>query len=81
LLASAAGVVTMPAIAGPVLTAVGAGDAFLGGMVLSLSRGESDADALAWGIAVASTAVASYGSARIDRVAAERHWRRLRGAA
>ena len=40
-LASAAGAVHMPAIAGPVLSAVGAGDTFLAAMVLSLSRGES----------------------------------------
>jgi len=33
------GAVHMPAVAGPVLSAVGAGDAFLAAMVLSLSPG------------------------------------------
>ncbi len=79
-LASAAGAVHMPAIAGPVLSAVGAGDTFLAAMVLSLSRGESDRDALAWGIAAGAAAVASIGTARIMRELVESHWRGLRGA-
>lgn len=76
-LATAEGIIHMPAIEGPVLSAVGAGDAFLAGMVLSLSRGESDRDALAWGIAVAATAVASLGTARVAAETAQRHWRKL----
>jgi len=76
-LATRDGIVHMPAIEGPVLSAVGAGDAFLAGMVLSLSRGEPDRDALAWGIAVAATAVASLGTARVARDTAYQHWRRL----
>lgn len=76
-LATAEGIIHMPAIEGPVLSAVGAGDAFLAGMVLSLSRGESDRDALAWGIAVAATAVASLGTARVAAETAQRHWTNL----
>lgn len=76
-LATADGIVHMPAIEGPVLSAVGAGDSFLAGMVLSLSRGETDRDALAWGIAVAATAIASLGTARVTVEAARRHWARL----
>ena len=80
-LATEAGITHMPAIQTKVLSAVGAGDSFLAGMVLSLSRGESDRDALAWGIAVAATAVASLGTARSAPGAAIAHWRHLAGAA
>jgi len=80
-LATEAGVTHMPAIETKVLSAVGAGDSFLAGMVLSLSRGESDRDALAWGIAVAATAVASLGTARVTPEVAMDHWRHLTGAA
>lgn len=80
-LASAEGAVHMPAVSGPVVSAVGAGDAFLAAMVLSLSRGESDRDALAWGIAAGAAAVASLGTARIARDLVETHWRALRQSA
>jgi 6-phosphofructokinase 2 len=59
---------------------VGAGDAFLAAMVLSLSRGDTDLDALAWGIAAGATAVGSLGTARIARDQVEAHWRALRQA-
>jgi 6-phosphofructokinase 2 len=81
ILASAAGAIHMPAIAGPVVTAVGAGDAFLGAMVLALSRGEPERDALAWGIAAGAAAVASFGTAQITRAAVREHWHGLRDSA
>lgn len=76
-LATAQGVVHRPAPVGPVLSAVGAGDSFLAGMVLALSRGGSDGDALAWGLAVAAAAVSSLGTARVSREAAEAYRRQL----
>lgn len=76
-LATSAGITHMPAIQTKVLSAVGAGDSFLAGMTLSLSRGESDRDALAWGIAVAATAVASLGTARVTPDVAMAYWRDL----
>ena len=76
-LATAQGVTHRPAPVGPVLSAVGAGDSFLAGMVLALARGASDGDALAWGLAVAAAAVASLGTARVVREAAEAYRRQL----
>lgn len=78
-LATAGGITRMPAVEGPVQSAVGAGDAFLGAMVLALARGATDRDALAWGIAAGAAAVASRGTARIARERVEEHWRHLRG--
>lgn len=80
LLATAEGVIMIPALSGPVRSAVGAGDAFLAGMVLSLSRGENPADALAWGIATGTAAVAEIGTARVTLPAVQAQHARLKTA-
>lgn len=58
-------------------SAVGAGDSFLGGMVLALSRGACARDAVAWGIACGSSAAAATGTARINREDVERRYKAL----
>lgn len=67
LLATADNVLRRPAIATTERSAVGAGDSFLAGLVLGLSRGQRDHDALRLALAVAAAAVASEGTARIRR--------------
>jgi 6-phosphofructokinase 2 len=57
LLASAAGVVRVPAPALRARSAVGAGDSFLGAMTLRLAQGMTPVEALAWGVAAGSAAV------------------------
>jgi 6-phosphofructokinase 2 len=64
-LATAEGVIRMPAIPVPFLGAVGAGDSFVAGMIWALSRGLSNRDALGWAIATGSAAVARTGTARV----------------
>ena len=64
-LASADGVVRMPAIPVPFRGAVGAGDSFVAGMTWALSRGLSPRDALEWAVAAGSAAVARSGTARV----------------
>jgi 6-phosphofructokinase 2 len=59
---------------------VGAGDSFLAGMVLGLSRGMSGPDALALAVAAGSAAVASYGTALVRRRDVEALFRQLRPA-
>ncbi len=76
-LATADRVIHMPALDGPVLSAVGAGDAFLASMVLALSRGATADDALAWGIAAGAAAVACVGTARVSRSAVAAQYERL----
>ncbi len=49
---------------------VGAGDAFLGGMVHGLNRGEGWEQALVWAVAVAAASVTSPGVADVDPVVA-----------
>lgn len=49
LLASAGGVVRMPALHVPVQSAVGAGDSFLGAMIFALSRAGRRTRPCAWG--------------------------------
>ncbi len=78
LLATADGVVRLPALAGLVRSAVGAGDAFLGAMVLSLARGDTPHEALVWGTAAGSAAVENAGTARVTRDAVVAAYRRLR---
>ncbi len=77
LLATVAGVTRLPALSGPVRSAVGAGDAFLASMVLALARGATPPDALAWGIAGGSAAVESVGTARVTRAAVDACYRRI----
>jgi len=64
-LASADGVIRMPAIPVPFRSAVGAGDSFMAGMIWALSRGGSRGEALRWGIAGGTAAVAQAGTARV----------------
>ena len=64
-LATADGVVRQPAMEVAVHTAVGAGDAFLAGLVFALARGEPRQSALAWGTAAGAAAIACAGTARL----------------
>ena len=66
ILASANGLWRRSAIKVEVRSAVGAGDTFLAGMVLALSRGGDEAAALRFATASAAVAVSRYGTARID---------------
>lgn len=66
-LATADGVIRRPAIAVSERSAVGAGDSFLAGLVLGLSRGVTERDALRLALATAAAAVGSEGTARICR--------------
>lgn len=65
MLVESGGIAHRPALEGPVRSTVGAGDAFVAGMVLALSRGETAGDALGWGIASGAAAVSSIGTARV----------------
>lgn len=51
----------------PVRSMVGAGDAFVGAITLALSRGDAPDQALRWGVAAASSTVATEGTALCDR--------------
>jgi len=65
ILASADGVIRMPAIPVPFQGAVGAGDSFVAAMVWALSRGLSKREALGWAIAAGSATVSRVGTARV----------------
>jgi len=67
LLATPEGITRLPALDVPVRGAVGAGDSFLAGMVLALSRGESPQEAFAWGMATGAAAVMQPGTAHPRR--------------
>jgi 6-phosphofructokinase 2 len=67
ILATAEEVHSMAALPAPVRTTVGAGDAFLAGMVLALSRGAAPRDALGWGSACAAASVAQVSAARVSQ--------------
>lgn len=75
LLGTRDGIVHMPAIQVQQRGAVGAGDAFLAGLVLGLQRGLSDLQALAFGNAAGAAAVATYGTVRIQRAIVEALYR------
>jgi 6-phosphofructokinase 2 len=51
---------------------IGAGDALVGALTLSLSRGDPPERALQWGVAAASATVETEGTALCDRAAVER---------
>ena len=51
---------TLAALPVTVSNPIGAGDAFLGGLMARLERGERFADAVAWGMATASAAIEQY---------------------
>jgi len=65
-LASAAGCWTAPAAAVPVVSRTGAGDSFVAGAVLALSRGQPLAEVLQLGCAAASAAVTTPATALCD---------------
>ncbi|NKB28208.1 MAG: hexose kinase [Rhodobacteraceae bacterium] len=46
----------------PVVSTTGAGDSFMGALVLALARGEAPEQALRWGVAAASAAVMTHGT-------------------
>jgi 6-phosphofructokinase 2 len=71
LLATASSVHRMAALPCAVRSTVGAGDAFLAAMTLALARGKPPGDALAWGIAAGTAAVAGTGTARLTRAEVE----------
>jgi 6-phosphofructokinase 2 len=75
--ASEDGVVRIAAVPSRVRSAVGAGDSFTAAMVLSLSRGESVRDALAWGVAAGTAAVVCAGTARVRKADVAEQHRRL----
>jgi 6-phosphofructokinase 2 len=77
ILATESGVFALPALPGPVRSAVGAGDAFLAGMVRALARGHSPESALGWGIATGTASVACIGTARVTAPAVEAEYRRM----
>ncbi|MGE0416949.1 MAG: 1-phosphofructokinase family hexose kinase [Acetobacteraceae bacterium] len=76
-LATANEVIHMPALEGPVRSAVGAGDAFLASMVLAMSRGALPRETLGWGIAAGAAAVAQVGTARVTQEAVASQYERL----
>lgn len=55
-----------PALQVPVVSAVGAGDSFVAGMVAALSRNETLPDCFKWGVACASASLATAGTALCD---------------
>lgn len=66
-LASAEGVLRLPALDVPALGAVGAGDSFLAAMTLHLAQGASAREAFAWGMAAGAAAVMRPGTAHPRR--------------
>lgn len=77
LLATPDGVLRMPAMDVPMLSSVGAGDAFLAATTLALARGCTPGEALAWGTAAGATAIACAGTARLHRADVEARYRAL----
>ena len=77
LLATADGVIRVPAMDVPMRTSVGAGDAFLAGATLALARGAPPSDAMAWGTAAGAAAIACAGTARLHRADVEERYRLL----
>ena len=71
ILGAAEGVSRLPAPAVQECSAVGAGDAFLAALVLGLARGMSQHEALALGVAAGAAAVATYGTAQVERANVE----------
>jgi len=67
LLASANGILRVPAIQVPVHSAVGAGDSFLGAMVWALAEGKPAEEAFQWGMAAGAAAVMTRGARLCQR--------------
>ena len=59
------GVLRLPAPKVVVRSTVGAGDSFIAGMILGLSRGDAPEDAFALGIAAGAATVMTYGTAHL----------------
>lgn len=77
LLATAEGVLRLPALEVEVKGAVGAGDSFLAAMTLALARGCAVVDAFAWGMAAGAAAVCETGTAQPRRALVEALRRRI----
>ena len=77
LLVDATSAIALAAPPEPVHSAVGAGDAFLAGFVLSLARGDLPRHALAWGIAAGGAVVAASADRHVERAAIETRYRHL----
>ena len=71
------GVSRLPALTVLERSAVGAGDAFLGALVLGLARGMSQHEALALGVAAGAATVATYGTAQVERADVEALYRQM----
>lgn len=67
ILGSGNGVLRMPAPPVEAYSSVGAGDAFLAGLVLGLARRLTDREALALGVAAGSAAVVTCGTAQVQK--------------
>ncbi|MFL5286861.1 MAG: 1-phosphofructokinase family hexose kinase [Rhodopila sp.] len=70
-LATEAGITRLPALPVESRGAVGAGDSFLAGLVLGMSRGWLDRDASGFALAAGAVAVSTAGTARVSRADAE----------
>lgn len=55
----------------PIVSKIGAGDAFVGALALSLAQGKSQSIALQWGVAAASATVSTEGTSLCTREAVE----------
>jgi 6-phosphofructokinase 2 len=75
LLGTINGITRVPAMKVKLHGAVGAGDSFLAGLVLGLARGLSDLQALTFGNAAGAAAIATYGTARVQRADVEALYR------
>jgi 6-phosphofructokinase 2 len=80
-LGGAGGIVHSPAMPVDERGAVGAGDSFLAALVLGFTRGLPDRNALAFATAAGAVAVATYGTARVDRKRVESLYRTWLGTA
>jgi 6-phosphofructokinase 2 len=81
MLANREGVLHLPPIEVEARSAVGAGDSFLGAMVLALARGATDEDAFTWGMAAGAAAVMHTGTAHPARADVEALHARMRETA
>jgi 6-phosphofructokinase 2 len=78
-LATADGVIRMPAIPVPFQGAVGAGDSFVAAMIWALTRDLGPAEALRWAVAAGSATCSRVGTARV-RLADVEEWHGKLGA-
>lgn len=71
------GVIRLPALPVQEQSAVGAGDAFLAGLVVGLARGMPYCKALALGTAAGAAAVTTYGTAQVQRATVDALYRQV----